>query len=263
MFSGAEDEHNPQKYNIKLTEEELKTINDLIESINQASIISKKKQYGQHKPRLSVLITGMGNCFLIGDGERKDKDERYILDKNAYLNRGAFGRAKIVAHLDGEKGKLNISNKLFVVKIIHRNADDAAFEAAFFKKANGYAELVTGNGKAYIIEDFIPGVAYCDISFSKSAPISDCIRIIIAGLKEMARLHQLNINHGDCGGANIKYDRKTDTSRFVDFGLSFEADEDKSFNDKDLILVVLTNLFSRYIRTRDQMGHVVISIPMP
>lgn len=233
---------DPASYNISLNEEELRTINDLISSIDK-NIISKKHSNSKY----TLLRTRPNMYFVIGHGQRGQ-------NINAFFGKGATARVKAAVPFkeirENEKNRLELSNEVYAVKIYQRYAidlDEQKKEADFFNKIHDYAELIISNDKqkVYFIMSLIPGIELGNFNYAQHS-IDELANIIIASSKAISEMHEKGIFHNDIKGDNIKYDIKTKKAYVFDFGFS-EIIDIPRFKDLDYFKRLIYDIMLLYL----------------
>jgi serine/threonine protein kinase len=151
--------------------------------------------------------------------------KRYVLKK--ILGKGSFGIAYL-AEEEGNRGKKYVIKKIKTSKHDSHRMDEIHTLEKLSKEPRCHQGVVCihdymiENDYIYILMDYIEGIALSDTKVT----IRQFESIFLESINILKYLHQQGIVHSDIKPENIMYNRKTNQTTFIDFGLSLPVRKD-------------------------------------
>lgn len=256
---------NPEKYQIKLSQEEMAALIDVLPQV-KATIVSKKAlSLGKVKLRYSMIKVNDNEFYLIGNGARHkgiiDPSSPFAktMQKNAVIGEGAYGKVKATACINLTATGWQFSENVYVLKkFVSRWGDPARYadvlqEVSCFNKVYGGATLIEApkrkaNGlKYYILMPKLPGVALDKVA-SSTLNVELIAKMVGATYRSISHIHSKDLMHGDLYLKNILYDLQSERAYITDFGCSYRFDNNDK--DKKLFEYFIYQLIGKFLREK-------------
>jgi serine/threonine protein kinase len=255
----------PEKYQIKLTAEELASLDDLLPQIKNTISSKKALPLGKVKLRYSVIKISDTEIYIIGHGSKhktvidSSSPLASVMQKNAVVGVGSFGKVKAMARLNRTADGWQSSKEIYVLKkFVAPYSEPARYadvlkEVAYFNRVYGGAELIEAakrkpNGlRYYALMPKLSGIAVDKIPASQLD--GELItKIIAATYQSISNIHNKNLTHGDLFLRNILYDAQGEAAYITDFGCAYEFDG--NVNDKKAFGYSIYQLLGKFMREK-------------